>query len=84
MERACALLGLDLLYVANEGRFVAVVPPEEAEAALAAMQAHPLGQQAAVIGEVVEAHPGRVVLRTSLGAKRIVGPLTGDLLPRIC
>ncbi len=84
VERACALLGLDPLYVANEGRFVAVVPPEEAEAALAAMRAHPLGESSAVIGEVVEAHPGRVVLRTTLGAKRIVGPLTGDLLPRIC
>jgi len=84
VERACALLGLDPLYVANEGRFAAIVPPEEADAALAAMRSHPLGEKAAVIGEVVESHPGRVVLRTSLGAKRIVGPLTGDLLPRIC
>ncbi len=81
---ACELLGLDPLYVANEGVFVAVVPPEEAEAALAALQAHPLGRQAQRIGTVTAEHPGKVVLETSLGAQRIVPPLSGDLLPRIC
>ncbi len=84
VERACALLGLDPLYVANEGTFVAIVPPEEGDAALEAMRAHPVGQKSVKIGEVVESHPGRVVLRTALGAQRIVGPLSGDLLPRIC
>ena len=84
VERACALLGLDPLYVANEGVFVAVVPPEEADAALQAMRVHPLSKKAVKIGEVVESHPERVVLRTALGAQRIVGPLSGDLLPRIC
>jgi len=84
VERACALLGLDPLYVANEGVFVAFVPPEEADAALEAMRAHPLGRKAARIGRVVGDHARRVVLRTALGARRIVGPLTGDLLPRIC
>ncbi len=81
---ACELLGLDPLYVANEGVFVAVVPPEEAEAALAALRAHPLGRQAQRIGTVTAEHPGRVVLETALGARRIVPPLSGDLLPRIC
>lgn len=84
VERACALLGLDPLYVANEGVFVAIVPPDEADAALEAMRAHPLGRRATKIGQVVEAHAGRVVLRTALGARRFLGPLTGDLLPRIC
>ncbi|HEY80341.1 MAG TPA: hydrogenase expression/formation protein HypE [Anaerolineae bacterium] len=81
---ACALLGLDPLYVANEGVFIALVPPEEADAALAAMRAHPLGRQAAQIGRVTAAHPGKVIMETALGAKRIVPMLSGDLLPRIC
>jgi len=81
---ACALLGLDPLYVANEGVFIAVVPPAEAEQALAALRAHPLGQHARRIGEVSEHHPGHVILRTLLGAERILTPLSGALLPRIC
>ncbi len=80
----CALLGLDPLYVANEGVFVAIVPPEEAEAALTALRAHPLGKYARKIGHVTAEHPGKVVLETPLGAKRIVPTLSGDLLPRIC
>ena len=83
-QSACELLGLDPLYVANEGVFVAIVPPEEAETALAVMRAHPLGSEARIIGRVTDAHPGQVVLETTLGAKRIVPPLSGDLLPRIC
>ncbi len=81
---ACGLLGLDPLYVANEGVFVAFVPREEAEAALAAMRAHPLGRRAQRIGRVVAEHPGQVVLATPLGAQRLLPSLSGNLLPRIC
>jgi len=81
---ACELLGLDPLYVANEGKLVAVVPPHAAEAVLAAMRAHPYGREATVIGRVVDEHPGRVVLCTALGARRILDMLVGEQLPRIC
>ena len=81
---ACDLLGIDPLYVANEGKLVAVVPAEQADAALAAMRAHPLGADAAVIGRVA-AEPERIVLlATSFGGTRIVDMLVGDPLPRIC
>lgn len=81
---ACDLLGIDPLYVANEGKFVAVVPLAEAEAALAALRAHPLGADAAIIAEVVAEPPGIVALRTPFGGSRIVDMLVGDPLPRIC
>jgi hydrogenase expression/formation protein HypE len=81
---ACAVLGLDPMYVANEGKLVAFVPREEADAVLAAMRAHPLGAQAAVIGECVESHPGMVVARTALGGTRVVDIPLGEQLPRIC
>jgi hydrogenase expression/formation protein HypE len=81
---ACEMLGLDPLYVANEGILLAFVEPDAADAALAALRAHPLGAGAARIGTAVEAHPGLVVLRTGLGANRIVDVLPGDQLPRIC
>jgi len=81
---ACELLGLDPLYVANEGKLVAIVGPSGAEQALAALRAHPLGREAQIIGTVTEAHPGLVALRTALGTSRIVDMLTGDQLPRIC
>jgi len=81
---ACELLGLDPLYVANEGKLVAIVAPEAAEAALAALRTQKVGREAAAIGRVTEAHPGRVVLRTVLGARRVVDMLTGEQLPRIC
>jgi hydrogenase expression/formation protein HypE len=81
---ACDLLGIDPLYVANEGKLVAVVPPEQADAALTALRGHPLGSEAAVIGRVA-AEPARVVLlETSFGGTRIVDMLVGDPLPRIC
>jgi hydrogenase expression/formation protein HypE len=80
----CELLGLDPLYVANEGKLVAVVPAEEAQAALAALRSHELGAEAAVIGLVVAEHPRRVVLRTPLGARRVLDMLVGEQLPRIC
>jgi hydrogenase expression/formation protein HypE len=81
---ACDLLGIDPLYVANEGKLLAVVAPEEADPALAALRSHPLGAQAARIGEVAPDPPGIVVLRTAFGGTRIVDMLVGDPLPRIC
>ena len=81
---ACELLGIDPLYVANEGKFVAVVAPEEAEAGLAALRSHPLGADAAEVGEIVTEPAESVVLRTGFGGTRIVDMLVGDPLPRIC
>jgi len=81
---ACEMLGLDPLYVANEGKLIAIVAPEAAEAVLDAMRRHPLGSQAQIIGTVTAAHPGLVTLRTTLGTSRIVDMLAGDQLPRIC
>ncbi|MFJ7133710.1 hydrogenase expression/formation protein HypE [Streptomyces fungicidicus] len=81
---ACAMLGLDPMYVANEGKLVAFVPREHADAVLAAMRAHPLGAGAAVIGETVAEHPGMVVARTALGGTRVVDLPMGEQLPRIC
>jgi hydrogenase expression/formation protein HypE len=80
----CEILGLDPLYLANEGKVVAVVPPEQAERALAAMRAHPLGGQASIIGRVVSGEAGRVTMRTVFGGHRIVDMLVGEQLPRIC
>ncbi|GAS91132.1 hydrogenase expression/formation protein HypE [Mycolicibacterium brisbanense] len=81
---ACDLLGIDPLYVANEGKFLAVVAPEEADAAVAALRTHPLGARAAVVGEIIPEPHGIVALRTSFGGTRIVDMLVGDPLPRIC
>jgi hydrogenase expression/formation protein HypE len=81
---ACDLLGLDPLYVANEGKLVAVVAPDEADAALAALRAHPAGAGAAAIGEIRADPEGIVVLLTTFGGTRIVDMLVGDPLPRIC
>lgn len=81
---ACEILGLDPLYVANEGKAIAIVAPDYAETALAAMRVHPLGRDAAIIGEVVADHPKRVILRSRIGGQRIVDMLSGEQLPRIC
>jgi hydrogenase expression/formation protein HypE len=81
---ACEMLGLDPLYVANEGVLVAIVGAEIAEVALAALRAHPLGGEAAIIGRVVASDPGYVVMKTLVGGTRIVDLLPGDQLPRIC
>ena len=81
---ACELLGIDPLYVANEGKLLAVVDPNEAEAALVAMRAHPRGVDAVRIGDIRSEPPGIVVLLTTLGGTRIVDMLVGDPLPRIC
>jgi len=81
---ACELLGIDPLYVANEGKVVVVVAPDEADAALTAMRGRAEGRRATRIGEVVADPQGIVVLRTPFGGTRIVGVLVGDPLPRIC
>jgi hydrogenase expression/formation protein HypE len=81
---ACEILGLDPLYVANEGKAIAIIAPDYAQAALAAMRAHPLGRDAAIIGEVVADHPRRVTLRSRIGGRRVVDMLSGEQLPRIC
>jgi hydrogenase expression/formation protein HypE len=81
---ACEILGIDPLYVANEGKLVAIVAPEAEEAVLAAMRAHPLGADAAVVAEVRPDPPGLVLLETSFGGSRVVDMLAGDPLPRIC
>ncbi len=81
---ACELLGIDPMYVACEGRLVAVVAPDQASRALAALRGHPLGAAAAVIGEVTAEPPGAVLLKTAFGGTRIVDLLVGDPLPRIC
>ena len=81
---ACELLGFDPLYVANEGKLVAIVDPQDADRILAKMKQNPYGADAAIIGEVTDEHKGRVVMKTRLGASRIVDMLSGELLPRIC
>jgi len=81
---ACELLGLDPLYVANEGKLIAIVAPEAADAVLQAMRRHPLGAEAQIIGTVKKENPGLVTMRTPLGTTRIVDMLSGDQLPRIC
>lgn len=84
VQGACEMLGIDPLTVANEGKLIAVVAPEAAAGVLSAMRSEPLGRQAAMIGEVVSDHPGMVVMRTGLGATRIVAMPLGEQLPRIC
>lgn len=81
---ACELLGMDPVYVANEGKLLAIVPAEHADALLAAMQRHPYGVDAAYIGQVVAEHPGVVVSRTGIGGTRVISMQIGEQLPRIC
>ncbi len=81
---ACEILGLDPLTIANEGKLLAIVAPEVADKALAAMRSHPLGQDAAIIGSVQAAPAGMVFLRTDIGGTRVLDMLVGDPLPRIC
>jgi hydrogenase expression/formation protein HypE len=81
---ACEMLGLDPLYVANEGKLIAVVPPDDASRVLDAMRHHPLGRNSAIVGTVVAEHSGMVILRSRVGGQRVVTLLAGEQLPRIC
>jgi hydrogenase expression/formation protein HypE len=81
---ACEVLGIDPMYVANEGKLVAVVPAQVADKILAAMRSHPLGHEAQIIGEVVAESRGLVAMRTVLGAQLIIDMPVGEQLPRIC
>jgi hydrogenase expression/formation protein HypE len=84
VKGACEILGLDPLYLANEGKLVAIVPRDGADAVLSAMRAHPSGAGAAIIGEVTDRRPGMVTMQTVFGGERIVDMLVGEQLPRIC
>ncbi|MCK4354253.1 MAG: hydrogenase expression/formation protein HypE [Dehalococcoidia bacterium] len=84
VKAACELLGFDPLYLANEGKLVAIAEPGDAGKILAEMQQNIYGRDAAIIGEVSNAHPGRVIMKTKLGPSRVVDMLSGELLPRIC
>jgi hydrogenase expression/formation protein HypE len=84
VKGACEILGIDPLYVANEGKLVAVVGRDEAERVVACMRRHPHGKEARIIGEVVADHPRLVVMRTGIGGSRIVDLPWGEQLPRIC
>ncbi len=81
---ACEMLGLDPLYIANEGKLIAVVDSEDAEKILEAMRNNPLGKEAKIIGEITDEHPGVVLMKTTIGGKRVVDMLAGEQLPRIC
>lgn len=81
---ACELMGFDPLYIANEGKLVAVVPPGDADAVLEAMSRNEFGREAMIIGEITDDHPGRVVMETRLGTSRMIELSSGELLPRIC
>jgi hydrogenase expression/formation protein HypE len=80
----CEILGLDPLYVANEGKLLAIVANEDVSLAVSALRSQSLGEQAAVIGEVVDEHPGFVMMKTRVGGTRVVDMLSGEQLPRIC
>ncbi len=84
VRAACEMLGLDPLYVANEGKLIAVSAPDESERLLEVMRNHPLGHNSAIIGQVVDDHPGMVTMYSLVGGERVVTMLAGEQLPRIC
>ncbi len=84
VDSACEILGLDPLYIANEGKLIAIVPPNDAEKILEAMRRNDYGKEAEIIGEVVSDHPKTVVMKTTIGTTRIVDMISGEQLPRIC
>jgi hydrogenase expression/formation protein HypE len=81
---ACEILGVDPMYVANEGKLVAIVPAQDADVVVDRMHQNPLGRDARVIGEVVREHAGMVLMQTEIGGTRVVDTLFGEQLPRIC
>ncbi len=83
-QAACELLGMDPLFVANEGKLLAIVSPADADVMLSLMREHPFGREAAIIGHVTGEHPGIVVGRTAIGGKRVIAMMVGEQLPRIC
>ena len=83
-QSACELLGMDPLFVANEGKLVVIVAPEATQSLLSVLRQHPLGEQASIIGHVTEEHPGIVVAQTEIGGLRVIVPMIGEQLPRIC
>ena len=80
----CELLGYDPMYVANEGKLIAVVSNKDAEKILLKMQSHPLGKESCIIGEITSENPSRVIMKTGIGSSRIVDMISGEQLPRIC
>ena len=84
VKGACEILGLDPLYVANEGKLVAIVAADAADAVLERMRQHRSGADARIIGEVVAEHPGMVLMKTEIGGTRVLDTLFGEQLPRIC
>jgi hydrogenase expression/formation protein HypE len=84
VKGACEILGLDPLYVANEGKLIAIVAAADADAALKSLRFDPMGRDAAIIGEIVDDHPGFVMMKTRVGGTRVVDMLSGEQLPRIC
>ena len=84
VAEGCSFLGLDPLFLANEGKMICILPQEEAEMALEAMRGHALGREAAIVGRVVAGRPGRVIMNTQIGGQRLVHMLEGEQLPRIC
>jgi hydrogenase expression/formation protein HypE len=84
VKGACEILGLDPLYVANEGKLLAFVSPGDSDEVLAAMRNHPCGSASVLIGEVVAEHPGTVIMKSRIGGNRVVDMISGEQLPRIC
>jgi len=84
VRSACEILGFDPLYVANEGKLIAIVSEDDTKKVLSAMKRHPLGKEASIIGEVVEDHSWTVIMKTSIGGERVVDMISGEQLPRIC
>jgi hydrogenase expression/formation protein HypE len=84
VSAACEMLGFDPIYVANEGKLIAVVDHAKADEVLAVMKKHPLGRDASIIGKILESQTGLVTLKTNYGTTRMVDMLSGEMLPRIC
>jgi hydrogenase expression/formation protein HypE len=84
VKGACEILGLDPLYVANEGKMIVIVPDSDCKQVLQAMRSHRFGKEATIIGEVLNDHPGMVLMKTTVGGSRVVDMLSGEQLPRIC